>query len=339
MTDIKSLLDELVRAHGVSGREDDAFDAAAKLLSDAGDVKKSPLGSLIAQICPPREGKPNLLLTAHIDQIGLVVTSAPEDGFVRVSAVGGVDRRAASGARVEFMTPGGAVHGVVTSTPPHLQSGEPKLPEPEMLVDIGGEASSPDRIPLPGTPARFIMEPTTLLNGRYTAPALDDRAGCAAVIAAAQALKEAKPDFGVFVALTTTEETGGAGAATAAFGLNITHAVVVDVTMGVTGFEAPHKVGKMGGGPMIGFAPALSYSFALKLEELAGRMNIPTAREVMAPTTGTDSENIARSCGGIKTALLSIPLRFMHTPAETIDLGDAENTARLMAAIGEETLC
>ena len=338
MTDIKTLLDALVRAPGVSGAEGPAADVASGLLAGADWINISPLGSVVAQLAPPVEGKPNLLLTAHLDQIGLVVTHEAANGFVRVSCVGGVDRRMAAGARVEIQTPDGPVPGVVTSTPPHLQDGEPKLPGAQMLVDLGGQPGG-GCLPRPGMPGRFVLEPAELLNGRYTAPALDNRAGCASVIAAGLDLAAKKPGFGVFVVLTSTEETGGAGGATAAYGLGVTHAVVVDVTMGATGFEAPHKTGKMGGGPMIGFAPALSYDFALALEGLAQVQDIPVQREVMAGGTGTDSEHIAKSCGGVKTVLLSIPIRFMHTPAETVVVQDIIDTARLMVAIGEETLC
>lgn len=338
MTRIKDLLDALVRAPGVSGDEGPAAEVAAELLKEADWVKTSPLGSLIARLSPPVEGRPNLLLSAHLDRIGFVVTHEPENGFVRVTCVGGVDRRSAAGARVEIRTPGGPVYGVVTSTPPHLQTGDPKLPEAQMLVDMGGQPDE-NRLPRPGMSGCFVLEPTELLNGRYTAPALDNRAGCAAVIEAGLDLAAKKPKFGVYIALTSTEETGGAGAASAAFGLDITHAVVVDVTMGATGFEAPHKTGKMGGGPMIGFAPALHYDFALRLEALAASLDMPVQREVMAGGTGTDSEGFAKSCGGIKTALLSVPIRFMHTPAETVVLQDITDTARLMAAIGEESLC
>lgn len=339
MTETQILLEALLSAPGVSGDEGAAALAARALMPAAQWAKISPVGSLIAQLNPPQPHKPCLLVTAHLDEIGLVLTHPAEDGFVRASCVGGVDRRMAAGARVEINTPGGALPGVITSTPPHLQSGEPKLPESTLIIDIGGLPEDENMRPRPGMTARFAVEPTRLLCSRFTANSLDNRAGCAAVIMGAMALARKNPDFGVMVALTAAEETGGAGGATAAFQLDITHAVVVDMTMALTGFEPSHKGGKLGGGPMVGFAPALNYDFTLALESLAREAGIATEREVMAGSTGTDSEAIAKSGGGIKTALLSIPLRFMHTAGETVELKDIDETARLISMIGEESLC
>jgi putative aminopeptidase FrvX len=209
MTETQALLEALLSAPGVSGDEGPAALAAKALLPAAQWVKISPVGSLIAQLSPPRPNKSCLLLTAHLDQIGLVVTHPPEKGFVRASCVGGVDRRMAAGARVEIDTPQGPLPGVVTSTPPHLQSGEPKLPESTLLIDLGGLPEDESLHPRPGMTGRFMLEPTRLLGTRYTAPALDNRAGCAAVVAGALGLSARSPDFGVILALTAAEETGG----------------------------------------------------------------------------------------------------------------------------------
>lgn len=165
---------------------------------------------------------------------------------------------------------------------------------------------------------------------------MDDRIGCAAVIAAAEEIAAEKPDCRVTVLLSSMEEVGGQGAETGGFTSQPDYAIAVDVSFG-DGFGcAPEKTSPLGGGTMLGYAPTLNRDFTLKLKKLAEENNIPLQHEPMGGRTGTDADELATAGRGIKMALLSIPLRSMHTVAETIDPEDAANTARLMALAAKE---
>jgi endoglucanase len=137
----------------------------------------------------------------------------------------------------------------------------------------------------------------------------------------------------VIVALTSMEETGSSGAVTAAYACAPQTAFVVDVSMAEMPDERPEQCGVLGGGPMIGFAPVLDRALSRLLVDTAKEKNIPFQREIMASRTGTDADAFAISREGVRTGLVSIPLRFMHSPSELLVLSDIEDTARLLAAV------
>ena len=273
-----------------------------------------------------------------MDRIGLVVTSLVEgsEGFLRVSAVGGVDRRMLAGCPVTVHAKGGSVPGVVATLPPHLQEGEQKNPKiDDILIDTGMAAKDAKARIAPGDPITFDGPLLELLGEQVACGGLDDRSGCAAVIMAAQMLAE-QAAWDVYVVLASMEEVGGTGAATAAYTVNPQAAIAVDVSFGNTPGTPAHKCGKMGGGPMIGIAPVLSRTLGEELAEMAERTQIPCQYEVMGGATHTDADGIAACRAGVATALLSIPTRNMHTPVEMARLSDIEATAQLMAAFAKE---
>ena len=333
------LLKTLCPATGVSGDERDAAKAAEQLLLPLGSVQHTPLGSVLCQLPPARAGLPRVMLAAHLDQVGLIVTRITDKGFLKVAACGGPDRRTLAGARVTVHTASCKLSGVVVAMPPHLSDGKTKTAKPEELaVDIGLSVEAArekvvlgDRITLDGA-----LEP--LLADRVCSAALDDRAGCAAVIRAAGLLKKTEKAE-IIVALVSQEEVGSAGAATSAFAVAPDFAFVVDVSMGLTPDEKAEACGEMGKGPMIGVAPILDRRLSRLLVDTAKRANIPWQLEVMGSRTGTDADVIAVSGRGVRTALVSIPLRFMHTPGEVVALCDVENTARLIAETVGGGLC
>ncbi|MFV0496849.1 MAG: M20/M25/M40 family metallo-hydrolase [Candidatus Fimivivens sp.] len=333
------LLKTLCPATGVSGDESDAAKVAELLLSPLGRVAHTPLGSVLCYMPSTKPGLPRVMLAAHLDQVGLIVTRITDKGFLKVAACGGPDRRTLAGARVTVHAASCKLPGVVVATPPHLSDGKTKTAKAEDLaVDVGLSAATArekvalgDRIVLDG-----CLEP--LFADRVCAAALDDRAGCAAIIRAAQLLKKTQKAE-VIVALVSQEEVGSSGAATAAFAVAPDFAFVVDVSMGLTPDEKAESCGEMGKGPMIGVAPILDRRLSRQLTETAKRANIPWQIEVMRGRTGTDADAIAVSGRGVRTALVSIPLRFMHTPSEVVALSDVENTARLIAETVGGDLC
>ena len=216
MTTTEQIL-TLAGALGVSGGEDGAVEAARQMLAPLGACERAPLGSLLCRIKPVPASGEHVMLTAHIDSVGMIVTYIDDGGFLRVSNVGGIDRALLLAAQVVVHTAKGELPGVVCTVPPHLNSDDTHLPKIEDIsIDVGLSAEEARERIAPGDRVTFCCEARELMNGRISTRAADDRAGCAAVILAAEKLAGRELSCGLSVALTTLEEVGGQGAATAA---------------------------------------------------------------------------------------------------------------------------
>lgn len=324
-------------AAGVAGREAAAAEVALQYLAPMGEVSISPLGSVSCTVCPGSAGAPHIMLEAHLDRIGLVVSRLEENGFLRIAGIGGLDRRLLPAAPVTVHTAQGDHSGVICSVPPHLADEKDKpLKIEELSVDTGFSTEEAREIFHAGDIITLDSSFLPLAEGRIACAAMDDRIGCVAVLAAAEELKKLSTRCRVTLLFSAQEETGGAGARTSAFAINPSEAIAVDVSFGA-GFGSPaEKCGKMGGGVMVGVAPILNRAMTKQLISLAEKSDIPYQTEVMGGSTGTDSDGIAIAAQGIKTALLSIPLRNMHTVVETVAVEDVLSTARLMVEYVKE---
>lgn len=334
----KKLLKLLCEAHGVSGREGGAAEIALGILKDFGECEISPLGSVVCRVRPAKDGEPHIMLDAHIDEIGLIVTAILNDGFIKVAACGGVDRRLLSACQMTIHGEN-PVKAVVCSVPPHLREddGKKKVQKiEEFSLDAGLSQERARELVRVGDRVTPDVEFCELKNGLVSGRALDDRAGCAAVVLAAERLKKINPVCGISVVLSTQEEVGGCGAKTAAYSLNPSHAIAVDVSFGSAPGVPKHRTAALGSGPMIGIAPILSGEMGQALFECAKKNSIPHTPEPMGGRTGTNADEIAVSRGGVKTAMLSIPQRNMHSPVEVVAVADVENTARLIAEYIEQ---
>lgn len=315
--------------------------AADIILNRAGEYSdkafKDALGNIIVPVSDEREGKPNILLEAHMDEIGFVVQTIDDDGFLHVGEVGGPDMRVLLGSEVTVFGKE-PLFGVFCSKPPHLSSKEEykKVPSVEDLaVDIGfGHDKAAEKVS-PGDFVTLRRKPADMPDGMITGKALDNRAGAAAVLRCLD-LCAGKVGCGLTAAFTLGEELGCRGAVTAAFSTAPTHAVVTDVSFGYTPDAPREKCGDMGKGPMIGVSPVISRGMSDMLVKLANEKGIPYQIEVMGGSTGTNADPVSVSRGGVATGLVSIPLRYMHTAAEAVYVSDVENTARLMAEAVKE---
>ena len=245
---------------------------------------------------------------------------------------GGIDPRILPGARV-------VVHGkrdlpgVISTLPPHLQKGEDgkkAAPIDELSIDLGLNAQAAKNLVAAGDCVTFAKHFTPLDGTRVSANCLDDRSGVAAVLLAAEQLKDAP--CRVTLLFTAQEEVGTRGAKTALFDLGVDASVSVDVSFAYTPGCKARDCGVMGKGPMIGISPILDRQFSKELLDLAKENQIPYQTEVMAGRTGTNADAISICGGGIRCALVSIPEKYMHTPAEVVDTADVEQTAALLAA-------
>ncbi|MBQ2974450.1 MAG: M20/M25/M40 family metallo-hydrolase [Clostridia bacterium] len=328
--EVSALLERLCSAKGVSGAENRAAEVAAELLEKYMPVKIDPLGSVTGTM---GEGNIHILLDAHLDQIGLVVTAVDEDGFLKVAKCGGADIRVLAAAEVTVHGKED-IFGVITSTPPHLSKPEDSSKAKdfdEIAVDIGMKREDALKIVSPGDRITFNGSFSRLLGNRAASPSIDDRAGVAAILRCLEFLKNKKLNCKLSVLFSVQEETGGSGAQTGAFSACADEAIAVDVSFAAAPGISSEKYASLGGGTMIGYAPSLDYEMSRCLSEIAEKENIPNQPEVMGGKTGTNCDEIQVSGKGVKTALLSIPLRNMHTAVEVCDLEDIENTARLMA--------
>ncbi len=334
--ELKSMLRALCFASGVNGCRE-AADVAAQYLSEFTDeIHRDRLENVWGSLKSDTPDAPTLLLEAHIDEIGFTVTQIDDNGFLHVAPCGGVDNRALAAAPVTVLTDP-PCNGVFCATPAHLAKDDAPLPEiGERGIDVGMSAKEAKaRIPI-GTRVVFAAHFEELLNDRVCSKALDNRAGVASILYALSLLKGRSLPFNVVVAFCVQEELGLRGAKTAAYGIRPDAAIVVDVSFAHTPDADKASCGTLGGGVMLGISPILNKNMTDSLRKLAEKQNLPLQYEVMGETTGTNADTVSVTADGISTALLSIPLRYMHTPAEVVSLRDVETVARVIAAFAAE---
>lgn len=333
------MLKTLCQAAGVAGGEERALEAAEQICAGLGKCSRTVHKSLVCEVMAPQQGRPHLLLDAHIDEIGLTITHIEDNGFLRVAQCGGVDRRLVMASPVIVHTKEGDIPGVIGSIPPHIQTGDKKNPKiDEIWVDVGMSGQeAKEKIEL-GDKLSFVGPFTEMENDLVSSKALDDRCCCVAIIKAAEQIKAYWKEhhlepIGLTVLLSAQEETGGLGAQTASFAIDPTEAIVVDVTFGTTPEIADRHCGDLNKGAMVGMGATLSRRMAREIIEAGKEENIPYQVEVMGGGhTGTNADGIVKVGAGIETCCVSIPLRYMHTPIETISVRDVDDTAKLIAA-------
>ncbi len=330
--DLKKIVLELSGLAGVSGEEDSAAQYALDLLKNYTDDCCIKNGNVVAHFGSRSEERPHILLDAHIDQVGLIVTDICKSGFLSISNVGGIDRRLLPAQRV-------CIHGkeklagVICSVPPHLSGGEEEVnPIDKFFVDTGLPYEKIASLVSPGDKISFAGSPKELLGNRITGCGLDDRSGVGAILFALELLKGSSYNCSFTVLFSTQEELGERGAAIGAFEIDPDIALAVDVSFGRCLGDKEQETGELGKGPMIGISPCLSRELSEKLKNLCISENIPWQPEVMNGLTSTNADRFSVNRQGCKACTVSIPLKYMHTPAEIIQLDDVENTGRLLAA-------
>ncbi|MDD6146358.1 MAG: M20/M25/M40 family metallo-hydrolase [Oscillospiraceae bacterium] len=329
--DIKQVCFDLAKRDGTPGDEGDIARYASSLLEKYMPCRCNALGSVIGTF---GGNGTHILLDAHIDRVGMVVRGIDEKGFLLIDRVGGIDARVLTGAEVTVHGKE-TLFGVVCSVPPHLQKKDGKNDSVDistMAVDIGMDKQAAEKLVEIGDRITFRDTQCELLGGNIVSPAFDDRCCVAAIVRAIDMVKDKIKAIKVTVLFSTEEETGGAGAATGAFAVGADYAIAVDVGFGSDPYTDSSQTITLGKGPSIGFSPVLDRSLTAELKELCKNADIPYQHDVMGGRTGTNADCISISAGGVKTALLSVPLRYMHTGCEIIHVEDIENTAKLIAA-------
>lgn len=329
MDNLIGILKELCEADNVCGVTE-ALDIAERYLKPYCSVSRNGQ-SLIATM--GGEGK-TVLIEAHIDEIGMLVTDV-KDGFLAVSPAGGIDARMLPGMRVNIHGKE-RLCGVFSSVPPHLRKDGAEAPSFDNLYIDTGLGSVAEQYVTVGDRVTFSAPFTPLCGNIVTSKALDDRAGVAALIKCAQGLSGQALKNKVVILLSDQEETTGSGAKTGGFKIDPDIAVAVDVSFGDQPGVSGHECGKLGDGAMIGISPLLSKEVFDGLKRVAEENGIKYQVEVMGGKTSTDADHIALTKEGVKTGLLSIPLRNMHTPVETVDMTDIMSVADILACFIKE---
>lgn len=336
------LIKRLTAAPGPSGYETRAALAAGEELAPfATKVKVDRMGSVVAfKKGLSRNGK-KILLAAHLDEIGLLITGIEPGGFLRFTQVGGLDARVLLGQEV-LLHPVGrhgpdtriALPGIIGAKPPHFQTPEESgqvIPMEDLYIDLGmDEATAKTKVSI-GDLATLRMPFTCLKNDRAAGKAMDNRACVAIMVQALEILSKCHHGWDVYAVATVQEEVSGLGALTSAFDIHPDIGIAIDVTHGDMPGVPDNETFAIGKGPTITVGPNIHPAIAEKLKKVAKREEIPVQMEPCAGITGTDAVDIQISQEGIPTGLLGLPLRYMHTPVETLAAVDVDRSARLLA--------
>jgi len=340
---IPELLDVLLRVPAPSGNEARAAAVWRERCAPfATEVDVDVNGSSWARV-QGTAGGPSLAVVGHIDEIGVHITHIDDKGFLRFGGVGGWDPIQLVGQRVLLDTLGGPVHGVIGRKAIHLMDEDDRKKTPELKglhIDIGAadgdEAKARVRI---GDTGVIDVEPIELPNDRVVSRALDNRVGCYVAARAAQIVAESGGAGGDFLAMAVVqEEIGLKGAQTSAFRHRPDLAIAIDVTHATDtpgielGQDTSHELGS---GPVLARASLLHPRVFELCYQAAEEEGIPYTIESSSRFTGTDADAFTTSRAGIPTGLVSVPLRYMHSPVEVISIEDLENTAKLVAAVAK----
>jgi endoglucanase len=322
---------------GPAGYEEPVAALCKKLLEPYVDqVTTDVLGNVIGvRRCGKKNAK-KLLLDAHIDEVGLIITGH-EDGFLRFSALGGVDARMLPASEIKILTDP-PVTGVIGVLSPHLLRGDESdktIKTEDLFIDIGlDQEAAKKAVPL-GTPAVFNTAPRVFGDGLICAKGLDDRVCFAALVRALELLKDKPLEVDLYILGSVQEELGTRGAKAAAFDIRPDWAVAVDVDYASSPDAKEHWLKSIGGGAVISKGPILNRRLTDLAAALAQERGIKYQIGVEAGDTGTNARVINLPGAGVATALLDIPLRYMHSPVEVVSVQDAEATAQLLAAVAE----
>ena len=339
MVQTAELIKTLTNAVGLSGYEASIQALLKEQFAPLADeVSISKVGSVVAVKHGTQGGTPRkLMLAAHADEIGMIVIGS-EKGFLRVARVGGIDNRILLGQRVLVHPTGGGapLPGLIASRPPHVLGPAERgkvVPIDEVFVDVGLTAAQVERDIHVGDLVSFDVQTVPLLGDLLTGKAMDNRVSVATMLVCLDELQRLKHSWDVIAVSTVGEETTFAGARSSAYALQPDAAIAIDVT-----FAAQHDFNthiELGKGPSIAVGPNYHPKLTKRMMETAKRLEMEYQVE---PDIGggTDAWPIQVSREGVPVVLIGVPLRYMHTPVETVNVKDVERIGRLMAHFAAE---
>lgn len=326
---MKKLLKQLTETFGPSGYEENVRNLVRKEIKPyADEIKVDALGNLIVRKKPTRQTKSTkkIMIAAHMDEIGLIVSHVDDNGFVRFVPLGVVIRKYVLGGRVRFLN---GVLGVIGSDRLDNLNELPMLDK--IYVDVG--ATSKKDCPVKVGDVAAFDRPFTEMGNRLAAKSMDNRAGVLVAIETLRALKSTSHD--VYFVFTTQEEVGVRGATTSAYGVNPDVGIAIDVAPAGDTPDALKIELALGKGPGIKIRDVGSISDPRVVQWMirtADKSKIPYQREVL-PIGGNDARAIQLTRAGVPTGSLSVPVRYVHSPSEMVDFSDIQNSVKLLTAI------
>lgn len=335
-----STLESLCSLAGPSGFETDVAKIAQELLRPLVDeVSIDRLGNVVGVRRCGKENAKRLLLDAHLDEIGFIVTGI-EEGFLQFAPIGGVDSRMLPAREVMILTKPNPIFGVVACLPPHVQTAadhDRAVPIQDLRIDVGyNQTEAESMIPI-GTPIVYRGSCFRMAGEQVCGKSLDDRACFTVLLRTAELLKDVKLDVDLYIMGSVREEVSGAGAIVGTNAINPDWCVTTDVTFGNTpGLSEDDAPCKLYGGPAIGVGPNMTQSLTKRMLEKAKALNMPYQLDVMEGHTGTNGWHMQILQEGIPTSVVSLPLKYMHSPIEVISLEDMENVAQLLTAFTQD---
>ncbi len=333
--EIKYQLKKLISLPGISGFERPVGEAIQEIwqpLVDETDFSK--LGSLHAlkKGVSNKDPRPSILMAAHMDAIGLMVTKVV-DGFIRFTSIGGIREHILPGQLVvvhgKEPMPGVVVKPADGLLPPEFAN--KVIPDEYLWVDVGLDAEEVNTLVKPGDVISFAQEPLELAGDTISGHSLDNRASVSALTVCLQVLKTMKHAWDVWAVATVMEEINFGGAKTSPMAIRPDIAVAVDVTFAKAPGTNDHDTVPLGKGVAIGWGPNLHPKLFENFKEIAERLDIPYSKEVMPAHSYTDAIPLQVSAEGIPTMLLSVPLRYMHNSVELVSIKDIQRTGYLLA--------
>lgn len=342
-------LKQLLETPSPTGYEVPVADVVRERLSGTADeIRTDVMGSVHALLKGNADG-PSLMLAAHMDEIGLMVTYISDDGYLSVAAIGGVDAAILPGLRVDVHTDAGTLRGVVGRKPIHLIKADERknvTPIDQLVIDLGLPGKKVKELVRIGDAITFGVGYERFGKHMAVSRAFDDKVGVWVAVRVLEKLAKAGRAAGDFIATATVqEEIGTRGATTSAYGVNPDVAIAFDVTHATDypGIDkTKHGDFVCGGGPVIARGPNINPLVYERLVAAAEKEGIPYQIEAEPSVTGTDARAIQVARGGIPCGLVSVPLRYMHTPTEVVCLKDLQATVDLLVRFAldlEEDAC
>lgn len=332
----QDILIDLLQTPSPSGRETAIIDKVGTYLKDFVDeVKRDAYGNLIA--FKRGSSSKKLMLSAHADEVGMMITYIDNNGFIYFQEIGGIDTNLLPGQKVEIHNHQGIVHGVIGKKPIHLQDRDAKAKDydaEDLWIDIAAKdkADAEKRVEV-GDYITYQTQPICLNEDVWSSKALDDKVGLLTLIEVAKSLKNKQPAMNIYLVASVQEELGARGVRTATMSIEPDFGIAIDVTH-ATDYPtcSPQKSGeiKMSAGIVIAKGPNIEPNLGRIMQDLAKQHDVKYQIEPIARPTGTDANFMQVTGRGVKTALLSIPCRYMHTPNEVVSLVDVNEGVKLL---------
>lgn len=327
---LKQILKDCVQSYGIGTNYTSIHETIKKYIGKE-NIEIDNNENLIYTLSKNENAKNKILIDAHIDEIGFIVTYITKDGFLKVSPVGGISKETLLAQKVLVLGKKNLT-GIIGVKPPHVNADNSNFTIDDLLIDVGLTKKEVEKFVSLSDYCVFNTKASEMINNKITSKSLDNRIGVIVLIDCIKKLKDIKfEDTEIKFLFSVKEESShGIGAKTFTQFYKPTEAVVIDVSFSEQLNVDKKKCGKMGYGPMIAFSPNLNYNFIKQFENICNQENIKYQKEILNSSTGSNADYICNCNNGVKTALLSVPIKNMHSPVEIVKIEDIELTSNLL---------